>query len=562
NTSNGQIVHVRVEDTVTGCYDTTTLELVVEQAPVANVPQPLRYCDPDNDGTGMFMLADADNEITGSAPGLTVSYHDTMENAENNADALDTTIAYGNTTANMQALYARVESSTIATDCATIVELVLIVEPTPQIEEPTPLEECDDPSADGFAEFDLTSKAAEVLNGLDATQYMISYYRSEADAEMDNNPIGSPGAYTNTVEDGELVWIRVEDGNTVEGCYKLTSLELIVHPLPVLAMPMPFELCDVDNPGDEEEAFDLEDVSAEILNGVPGVTISYHETQVDADNGTGAIVGPYTNMATAQTIFVRGENNATGCYSTTTLTIRVNPVPTPTPSDQLPEMELCDEVNTGDGIEIFDLTTNEILILNGETGVTTTYHETAEDADTGDNPIGDPTSYTNAATPEQQIHVRVTNNITGCYALVDFTIRVNPLPEVVAVTDFIQCELNTDGIDSFDLATKNEEVLNGQDPNRFIVTYHDNITDAESGANALVLPYTNTSNPQEVIVTITDTTTGCSISTQRFNLQVDEASQANADMELILYEQCDDNMETDGDPGNDSVQFDLSTQDA
>ncbi|MDG5493076.1 PKD domain-containing protein, partial [Psychroserpens sp. SPM9] len=34
NTSNGQIVIVRVQDINTGCYDTTTLELVVEQAPI------------------------------------------------------------------------------------------------------------------------------------------------------------------------------------------------------------------------------------------------------------------------------------------------------------------------------------------------------------------------------------------------------------------------------------------------------------------------------------------------------------------------------------------------
>lgn len=29
-----------------------------------------------------------------------------------------------------------------------------------------------------------------------------------------------------------------------------------------------------------------------------------------------------------------------------------------------------------------------------------------------------------------------------------------------------------------------------------------------------------------------------------------------------MFEECDDNVETDGDPSNDSVQFDLTTQDA
>ncbi|MBV7270731.1 T9SS type B sorting domain-containing protein, partial [Winogradskyella luteola] len=859
---NCQTVFARVEDTTTGCYDTTALELCVEQAPVANVPQPLRYCDPDNDGFGMFPLADADTEITGGAAGLTVTYHETFANADNDVDALDTTVDYNNITVDTQTLYARVESATIATDCATIVELVLIVEPSPQIVAPTPLEACDDALADGFATFDLTAKAPEVLNGLDPVQYTVSYYLSEADADAPMNPIATPNAFTNTDMGMQTVWIRVEDTDTVEGCHKVTSLELIVNPLPVLLQPSPLELCDVDSPGDEQEPFDLEDANAGILNGQTGITLTYYLTQMDADNATGPLASPYVNTSNPQTIYIRGENDITGCHSTVTLTLRVNPLPspeqspeaieicdddndgfaefdmtirtveitngesdvvityhetqedaemgdnalaspytnivagsqmvyvrsestltgcyrltlntlelivvpspevptaldpiimcddgpdgitqfdlaqrdadilgsqnpadvilthhvsaadaesgddpiinvgnytnisnpqtiyvrlynpttecydtgefelqvelpptavqpaplelcddlgespgdemtvfdltvkdqeitggnaswsvayyqsdadaqaqtgavpdptqytnisvgglpanpqtlyvvvtdtdtgcvdfttltirvlpnpTPTPSDQLPALELCDGTNTGDGFEIFDLTENEALLINGEAGVTATYHETPEDAGSGMNPIADPAQYTNISAPEQEIYVRVTNDITGCYALVDFTVRVNPLPDVVAVTDFIQCELNTDGFDSFDLTGKDAEVLNGQDPAQFMVTYHVNLADAEAGMNALVSPYTNTSNPQRIFVTITNNVTGCSISTQSFNIQVDEAAEANPDMEPILYEACDDNMETDGNPDNDSVQFDLSTQDA
>ncbi|WP_200861865.1 hypothetical protein, partial [Cyclobacterium qasimii] len=133
NTSNGQIIFVRVENINTGCYDTTTLELVVQQAPIAFTPQPLRYCDPDNDGIGVFTLTDVDNEITGGAPGLEVTYHETEINAENGVNAIDTTVNYNNIVQGEQTLYARIESPTIATDCATIVVLRLIVEPTPQL---------------------------------------------------------------------------------------------------------------------------------------------------------------------------------------------------------------------------------------------------------------------------------------------------------------------------------------------------------------------------------------------------------------------------------------------
>ena len=74
----------------------------------------------------------------------------------------------------------------------------------------------------------------------------------------------------------------------------------------------------------------------------------------------------------------------------------------------------------------------------------------------------------------------MTNNVTGCYTIVQFNIIVNPLPEVVAVTDYIICELNNDGAAGFDLTTKDAEVLNGQDPSIFEVTYHVSQADADN----------------------------------------------------------------------------------
>ncbi|MDG5493276.1 hypothetical protein N4270_17105, partial [Psychroserpens sp. SPM9] len=165
----------------------------------------------------------------------------------------------------------------------------------------------------------------------------------------------------------------------------------------------------------------------------------------------------------------------------------------------------------------------------------------------------------NTSTP-QVIYVRVTNDITGCFTVVDFTLIVNPLPEVVAVSDFIACELNNDGAYAFDLSTKDAEVLNGQDPTLFTVSYHASQQDADDLMNALVSPYTNTSNPQQIFVAITNNDTGCSISTPSFNVEVQEAAEANSDLEAIVYEICDDQMDDDNDPTNNSAQFDLATQ--
>ena len=841
NIANPQTVYVRVENVNTGCYDTTTLQLIVEQALVANVPTPLEYCDPDSDGFGVFDIASTENEITGGVAGLSVTYHETLSNAENGVNELSS--PYNNIVANTQTIYVRIESETIATDCATIVPLVLIVNPTPQIEDPTPLEVCDDALADGFAQFDLTTKNAEILDGLDAAQYIVSYYELEADAEVPTNVIATPAAYTNTVAFNQTLWVRVDD--TVNGCFKITSLDLIVNALPVLVQPTELTLCDVDNSGDEMEAFNLEDANAEILNGQTGITLTYYETQADADLGSNPITSPYVNMTNPQTVYVRAENDNTGCVSTITLTLRVDPIPSPVvpnpievcdedndgfasfdlesrtveiingeldiqityheteedanagqdplvspynnivansqivharaentitgcftvvplqlivllspeipvdlddyvicdtnddgfaqfdlttknaeilgvqpPADftltyhlnqanadlgtnpiinvanytnvtnpqtiyvrlvsaangcvstgqfdirvELPpvaiqptplalcdddvddeftvfdltvknteitggegswsvsyyetsadaqadtnvidpdtaytntvnpqtlfvrvtdtdtgctdfvtltirvlpnptpglnpeNLALCDDINTGDGQEVFDLTENEAYIINGEVGVTASYYADPDDAEAGVNAIADPTMYTNANTDytAETIYVRVTNNVTGCYTIVQFNIIVNPLPEVVAVTDYIICELNNDGAAGFDLTTKDAEVLNGQDPSIFEVTYHVSQADADNLNNALVSPYINVSNPQPIYVAITNNVTGCSISTQVFNLEVQEAAQANPDMEPINYVICDNIGDNDG-----FGQFDLTTQDA
>ncbi|SDR67155.1 gliding motility-associated C-terminal domain-containing protein [Formosa sp. Hel1_31_208] len=851
NLFNGQIVFVRVQDINTGCYDTTTLELVVEQAPIANTPTPLLYCDPDSDGFGVFDLTSKDIEITGGDPALTVSYHETMADANNNVNAL--TSPYNNIVENQQTVYVRVESSTIATACATIVELQLIVSPTPQLgSAPTALEVCDDLSADGFAQFDLTSKIPEILQNLaDPTLYTVTFYETEMNADMSNNPIATPANYTNTTAFNQILWVRVEDIDPATGCYKLTTLELIVNALPVLLQPAPLELCDDNNPGDEVEFFMLEDATDEILNGQTGISLTYFATQADADNNTNAITSPYENTSNPQTIFVRATNDVTGCFVSTTATIllRVNPIPSPTvptdleecdedndgftefnledrtleiiggeldiaityhetqqdaetgdnalaspytnivmdeqmiyiratntvtgcynasevliirvlespevpvtivdyvicdtnsdgitqfdlttkdaeilggqtdvtltyhvtaadaltgnnaianvgnytntsnpqtiyvrlvsningcvdvgqfdlrvelppvavqptplelcddeiddeitvfdltvkdveitggeaswsvsyyetdvdaqaqtnavdagaytntsvnglpanpqtlyvvvtdtdtgcvdfttltirvlpnptPTEVLPELVLCDDINPGDMEEVFDLTTNEVLLLNGEVGVTPSYHETLEDAEEGINAIADPTMYTNTSTP-QLIYVRVTNDITGCYTIVNFTLLVNPLPDVVAVTDFIACELNNDGFYDFDLTLKDAEVLNGQDATLFTVTYHETQADADALINALVSPYTNLTNPQQIFVAITNNDTGCSISTPSFNIEVQEAAEANSDMEPIVFEICDDEMDDDNDPTNNSAQFDLTLQ--
>ncbi|RZP15634.1 MAG: hypothetical protein EVA38_03200, partial [Flavobacteriales bacterium] len=90
NISNPQTIVVRVEDNTTGCFETFIMDLQVIPPPDIFQPDPLEFCDPDNDGFGEFMLTDADSQVTGGVPtgNLQVTYHYLIEDAQNGANPL------------------------------------------------------------------------------------------------------------------------------------------------------------------------------------------------------------------------------------------------------------------------------------------------------------------------------------------------------------------------------------------------------------------------------------------------------------------------------------------
>jgi gliding motility-associated-like protein len=243
----------------------------------------------------------------------------------------------------------------------------------------------------------------------------------------------------------------------------------------------------------------------------------------------------------------------TNCVSYTTLSLIV--LPNPTPNTDPSDLTLCDDNNPGDLKEIFDLTVNEAYIINGQTGVTVTYHVSQSDAESLTNEITNLNTYTNTS-PSQTIHVRVTDDITNCYTIVNFNIIVNPAPQATPITDLIICDDNSTGFYAFDLESKTPEILNGQDPALFAVTYHESQSDADSLSNPISSPYTNTTNPQQIFVAITNLGTGCSISFPGFYIEVQEIPEANSDAIPIVYTICDNIGGNDG-----FAQFDLTTQD-
>ncbi len=95
---------------------------------------------------------------------------------------------------------------------------------TPVIITPTDLEGCDDGS--GIAIFNLEDNNTELLDGLDSTLHVITFYNTQEDADSGENPIATPTTYTNTT-DPETIFVRVERLNQ-PNCFSTTNFDLVL----------------------------------------------------------------------------------------------------------------------------------------------------------------------------------------------------------------------------------------------------------------------------------------------------------------------------------------------
>ena len=313
---DNQTLYVRLEVDETGCYATTTQELIVNPIPTVLVGPAYEVCDDDYDGIGSYDLSTLDETLLDGQTGVSISYYESQEDADNATNVLD--VNYQNTVPDNQTLYVRLEVD--ETGCYATTTQELIVHPLPEIIIPTPLEECDD-DYDGIVSFfDLSQKTEEILNG--QTGISVSYYETLENAESGENPI--EGLYTNIEADTQTLYVRLEVDET--GCYATTTQELIVNPIPTVLVGPAYEVCDDDYDG--IGSYDLSTLDETLLDGQTGVSISYYESQEDADNATNVLDVNYQNtVPDNQTLYVRLEVDETGCYATTTQELIVHPLP-------------------------------------------------------------------------------------------------------------------------------------------------------------------------------------------------------------------------------------------
>jgi gliding motility-associated-like protein len=271
-----------------------------------------------------------------------------------------------------------------------------------------------------------------------------------------------------------------------------------------------------------------------ILNGLDpnSYTITFYNNQGDADAASNAIATSTAYDVTAsETVFVRVEETASGCFNTVELDIDYST----SEFNTVVNLEACDEPANVDGMEIFDLTSQDAGILGTQsnTEFTVEYFLTQADADSNNNPVMNSSAFESMG---ETIFVRVSNiQDPSCFAIGSFDVIVNDPPTIGTAPDVTECdESPIDGATSFDFTVNDTAILNGQSAAAFAVSYHTSQSDADSGSSPITA--TSTVSGGTLYARIVNNTTGCyNTSTFEFivetcEVEVPEGFSPNGDM--------------------------------
>ena len=216
-----------------------------------------------------------------------------------------------------------------------------------------------------------------------------------------------------------------------------------------------------------------------------------------------------------------------------------NPLIANPSSTSLPDLDTCDAlIPFDDNITEIDLTDLTQDIINGESDVAVTYHNSESDANINVDPLGD---IFNNTTSTQTVYIRIENTTTDCFIINKFDINITSLTNFNTPTDYEVCDDDTDGDDqngfaSFDFNIKTQEIINGIPGANYDITYYLSQVNAETPASQIPVNFTNTTpTPTEIFVRIEDIDSGC-IGFTSLNITVAEKPIAN-DVSLL---QCDE----------------------
>ncbi|QIH37318.1 T9SS type B sorting domain-containing protein [Flavobacterium sp. Sr18] len=260
------------------------------------------------------------------------------------------------------------------------------------------------------------------------------------------------------------------------------------------------------------------------------------------DGNTSNDLNPTHTYATAGTYTVSVLATSTAGTSTKNRSIVISQVPTATAPQN---MLICDDNN--DGLYIFDLTTQNPAILNGQDPNSYSINYFANTTDYTNNvAIAAPGNYINTIPYQQQtIIAEVSNKVnTTCKRTTSFSIDVfdSPLPSLpinilnLTVCDNTSVGTDTDGRVIFDLTQRASTVLNGQSATQFSLSYFKDVALTQNIATPEA--YENTNPTETIYVKMVNKDNGSCSATTSFTIQVLALPIITNGVDL---KQCDDN---------------------
>ena len=474
-------------------------------------------CDANGDGKEFFDLSTKNTEVEDAAPPATydISYHNTLEKAQADQDRI--LVPFENVS-NPQVVYVRLEDET---GCLSYEPINLIINPVPSIPDLDPFIVCDsDAVRNQNTVLGLLSFNNTIVEG--DTNLGVSYHISNEDAVSGDSPL--PMNYSNS-----SIQLFVRIFNKTTDCFNVFPIDIEVFNAPELKTePIFLDACDPDHDG--YASFNLRDALAFILPDLTGLTATFYTTLELAESGRDFITEEtdYTNIdVREQLIYVRIENDITGCFSLRSFQIHTNLLLSET---KLEDISFCDEDE--DGMHTFSFDEISNTIRNMLPDLTITYYESTDDQDNED-PIT-ASSYTFSG---ESLTLFIDIESKTCLEKTDITITLTDVVQFKNIPDQKVCDTNGDGFTVVDLSELDASITGGQ--SGFKVFYFETLSDAEENSGALN-NYQNTSNPQTLYVRVTESSTACS-DVSSFKLTVVPAPVLNTPMPIVI---CDN--DTDG----------------
>ncbi|WP_052143793.1 T9SS type B sorting domain-containing protein [Wocania ichthyoenteri] len=431
NTQNPQTIYVEgVSNINNQCKTSTSFIVEVLELPTITPMVELKQCDEDLDGFfSAFNLNEVINEITSNTANETVTFYESLADAEQNNNVITNPKTYSNQTSSSDTVWVRVEN---INGCFRTSQVNLTVTTT-QIPS-TFIREfyaCDD-DTDGVSNFDFSSVHSEIEAMFPIGQELIiAYYRNEADALAEENKIDDITNYRNIAyPNTQQIYVRV-DSKVDNDCLGLGAhINLYVETQPIANSVVIERECDYDLDG--IYSFDTSQVETQLLSGqsLSEVTVTYF------DENNNSLTSPLPNpfLTASQTITIRVTNNNVSdgsCFDETTLEFIVDAQPLANP---VANQVACDDgIDDTDGFYEFDTSLIENTILNGQTGMEVHYYDNlgAELPSPLPNPFN---------TSTQSIRVEVVNPINPtCTDTTNIEFIVNPLPDFTVETPQIVC---------------------------------------------------------------------------------------------------------------------------